>query len=177
MIPASAGSNGSHNGPKRTVTATLGRAYAFIRSEKSITKIRHELLKLKAGPSGPMPRTVMLMAYPLAEVRKGTAVILGPRENGVYVKAEEFRKYGANYFIRLLLPTATNLDAAGTLEGCFNLEKFRLEVFGREAAPLAETYFKDDHGVYVSMAQFRTAMAAMERLGAPARTATGGEIC
>lgn len=175
MIPAETRANGSHNGTRKTPTSTLGRAYAFIRSERSITTIRRELNRLKLAQASPPLRSAMLMAYPLEEIRRGSSVVLSARETGIYVPAGELRRRGANYFLRLLLPSASNADAAGALGSCISLEKFRLEVFRREVKPVAEVYFRDDRGVYISLSQVERAAEAMARIVSPDAAAGQGK--
>lgn len=167
MIRGPAAGKGSHNSIKRVATATIGKAYAFIHSERNITAIRQELNRFRLSPLSPLPRSAMLMAYPLGEFRKGSMLILSPKECGICIPAEAWRRRGANYFLRLLLPSTANADAAGVLGSCLAAESLRLEVFRREANPLAEVYFRDDHGIYVSLSQLGREAGVMATIVSP----------
>lgn len=128
---------------------TGGRAYGMFYSPCVQGGIRQVLDRMKLAPDINLPRQMMFDIYETMDIREGAA-ILRADEHPLIAIAQEWKGRGANFFIRCTLPGATNRHTAGWLGDIFNILYSCSPVLGQAKNPVADVYFMDEGGGYVS---------------------------
>jgi len=144
---------------------TAGKAYCFFKSAEEISKkgiepakerIRQALARMKADPDLNIPQRVRFSLYNLGElVPKLSLFIRDSKKTPLTVIAEEWKEKGADYLLKVVLPTATNRETADLAGDIFNLLYGCTEILyvNSRNIPVADIYFEQENGIYVSKLQ------------------------
>lgn len=128
---------------------TEGRAYGIFYSPCMRGRIQEALDRMKLAPDIGMPREMRFSIYEAADIREGAA-ILRADERPLIAIAREWEGKGANFFIRCTLPGAGNRDTANWMGDIFNILYSCSPVLGDFQNPIADVYFRNEAGAYVS---------------------------
>jgi hypothetical protein len=100
-----------------------------------------------------IPNHARFSVYYIAQVYRGSPAISSIIETPLATLAEEWRRRGANHFMRAFLPRATNQETAMLLDRIIVNIDFHSMVFKTSQEPVWSIYFRDDNGRYTSMSQ------------------------
>ena len=150
-------------------TQTIGRAYAFFTSLHEPERLRHTLNKMKASSDSNVPKEMRFFLHNIRDLQY-KSVVVNHRERHLYQVGDMWYKKGANSFMRTLLPSATNEDAAlaaGRIVELMHSQKL-IDGNGR---PDGEVYFVDKQGKFVAKVEAervqRLKQQAMAQLDEP----------
>ena len=132
---------------KRTVAGKEGKAYAFFKSHSPGKRIRQALENMKADPEARIPSGMQFSLHVMIRTEDN---LWEADKNELAAAAQKMRKKGANYLLKSVLADATNRETADILGDIFNLIYSCTEILGPEKIPVADIYFKQENGVYVS---------------------------
>jgi hypothetical protein len=141
----------------------VGRAYGYIQTQSPASRVRQAFANMKAAPEEMISEALELAVALSQKMPIGAAAFKGPKKaGGIFGTADEgeiaqlvrisleMGKQGANMIIVAALPNATHQETAVDLGQIFNLTYSCTEIMGEAEVPVADIYFKNEMGIYVS---------------------------
>lgn len=141
----------------------IGRAYGYIKTQSQAPRVKQAFANMKAAPEEGIPANLGLAIAISREQPIGSSVFRDDKETqeifGTADKDEtgqllrislEMGGKGANMMIVATLPESTNTETASELGQIFNLTYSCTEILGDAEIPVADIYFKDENGIFVS---------------------------
>ncbi len=140
-----------------------GIAYGFLQTSSKAERIKQAFHNMKADPEVMVPQNLVLAVgfshtapidasfHGLGEPTRIFGVSDSDDLGQLLRISVEMGKKGANCVVRVHLPDATHEKAAGELGHVFNLMYGCTEIMGDAEKPVADIYFKNEAGIYVSV--------------------------
>ena len=141
----------------------VGKAYGYIKTQSQVPRVKQAFANMKAAPEEMIPPNLGLTVAisgkrpidsSVFRDQEETHETFGTMDNDEVAQlikiSLEMGGKGANMMIIATLPESTNTETASELGQIFNLTYSCTEILGDSEIPVADIYFKDENGIFVS---------------------------